>query len=59
MHEILPFEEALLAEIDTNAPEILSAIREKKQLDEETEKKLVERILVCRAAFQERDGKNR
>lgn len=59
VHEILPFEEALFAEIDTNAPEILSAIREKKQLDEETEKKLVERILVCRAAFQERDGKNR
>ena len=59
VHEILPFEEALFAEIDTNAPEILSAIREKKQLDEETEKKMVERILVCRAAFQERDGKNR
>ena len=57
--EILAFEKALFAEIDTNAPEILSAIREKKQLDEETEKKLVERILVCRAAFQERDGKNR
>ena len=59
VEDILTFEAALFAEIEMNAPEILTSIREKKQLDEETEKKLIERTLACKAAFTERGRKSR
>lgn len=54
VEDILKFEEALFVEIETNAPEIFEAIREEKQLNEEMEKQLIERIETCRRAFRER-----
>lgn len=57
VEDILRFEEALFVEIETNAPEIFEAIGEEKQLNEEMEKKLIERIEACRRAFTERKDK--
>ena len=50
--EILAFEKALLELIDTKYPEIFESIRETKQLDEETEQKLITAIEVCKKDFK-------
>ena len=50
--EILTFEKALLELIDTKYPEIFESIRETKQLDEETEQKLITAIEACKKDFK-------
>ena len=50
--EILAFEKALLELIDTKCPEIFESIRETKQLDEETEQKLITAIEACKKDFK-------
>ena len=50
--EILAFEKALLELIDTKYPEIFEFIRETKQLDEETEQKLITAIEACKKDFK-------
>ena len=50
--EILAFEKALLELIDTKYPEIFESIRETKQLDEETEQKLITAIEACKKDFK-------
>lgn len=50
--EILAFEKALLELIDTKYLEIFESIRETKQLDEETEQKLITAIEVCKKDFK-------
>ena len=50
--EILVFEKALLELIDTKYPEIFESIRETKQLDEETEQKLITAIEACKKDFK-------
>ena len=50
--EILSFEKALLELIDTKYPEIFESIRETKQLDEETEQKLITAIEACKKDFK-------
>ena len=50
--EILAFEKALLELIDTKYPEIFGSIRETKQLDEETEQKLITAIEACKKDFK-------
>ena len=50
--EILAFEKALLELIDTKYPEIFESIRETKQLDEETEQKLITAIEACKKEFK-------
>lgn len=50
--EILAFEKALLELIDTKYLEIFESIRETKQLDEETEQKLITAIEACKKDFK-------
>ena len=50
--EILSFEKELLELIDTKYPEIFESIRETKQLDEETEQKLITAIEACKKEFK-------
>lgn len=50
--EILAFEKALLELIDTKYPEIFESIRETKQLDKETEQKLITAIEACKKDFK-------
>ncbi len=50
--DVLRFQDELFEYIDTKYPEIPSAIAETKQLDEDTEKKLIQAIEECKAAFQ-------
>ena len=50
--EILAFEKALLELIDTKYSEIFESIRETKQLDEETEQKLITAIEACKKDFK-------
>ena len=50
--DVLRFQNELFEYIDTKYPEIPSAIAETKQLDEDTEKKLIQAIEECKAAFQ-------
>lgn len=50
--EILSFEKELLELIDTKYPEIFESIRETKQLDEETEQKLITAIEACKKDFK-------
>ena len=50
--EILAFEKELLELIDTKYPEIFESIRETKQLDEETEQKLITAIEACKKDFK-------
>ena len=50
--EILAFEKAFLELIDTKYPEIFESIRETKQLDEETEQKLITAIEACKKDFK-------
>ena len=50
--EILAFEKALLELIDTKYPEIFESIRETKQLDEETEQKLITAFEACKKDFR-------
>jgi F-type H+-transporting ATPase subunit alpha len=47
--DVLNFEKDLLKFIETKYPEILSSIRETKQLTEETEQLLVKAINECKA----------
>ena len=47
--DILSFEKELFKFIDTKYPEILTSIRETKQLTEETEATLVQAIRECKA----------
>ena len=49
--DILDFEKELFEYIDTKYPDILESIRETKQLEEETEQKLVKAIEECKEAF--------
>ena len=49
--DILAFETELFEYIDTKYPDILESIRETKQLEEETEQKLVKAIEECKEAF--------
>ncbi len=50
--DVLRFQDELFEYIDTKYPEIPSAIAETKQLDEDTEKKLIQAIEECKASFQ-------
>ncbi len=50
--DILRFEGELFEFIDTKYPEIFESIRETKQLEEETEQKLVRAIEECKAQFR-------
>lgn len=52
VEDILTFEHALFEYIDTKYPEIFESIRTTKQLEEETEQKLVKAIEECKASFQ-------
>lgn len=49
---ILDFEAALFEHIDTKYPEIITAIHDTKELDGETEKKLIKAIEESKADFQ-------
>ncbi len=50
--DILRFEGELFEFIDTKYPEIFEAIRQTKQLEEETEQKLIRAIEECKAQFR-------
>lgn len=50
--DVLRFQDELFEYIDTKYPEVPAAIAETKQLDEDTEKKLIQAIEECKAAFQ-------
>lgn len=54
--EILAFQDELFEYIDTKYPEILASIRETKQLDEETEQKLIQAIQEKKATLLSRKG---
>ena len=49
---MLRFEGELIEFIATKYPEILESIRETKQMDEETEKKLIQAIEECKKSFK-------
>ena len=49
---VLRFQDELFDYIDTKYPEIPEAIAATKQMDEETEKKLIQAIEECKAEFQ-------
>ena len=50
--DVLRFEGELIEFVSTKYPEILESIRETKQMDEETEKKLVQAIEECKKSFK-------
>ena len=50
--DVLRFQDELFDYIDTKYPEIPEAIAATKQMDEETEKKLIQAIEECKAEFQ-------
>lgn len=52
VESVLDFEKQLLELIETKYPEILENIRTTKQMDDETEQKLVKAIQDCKAAFR-------
>jgi F-type H+-transporting ATPase subunit alpha len=52
VEDVLRFEGELIEFVETKYPEILSTIREKKEMDEETEKKLVQAIEECKKSFK-------
>ena len=49
--QILDFQKVLFEFIDTKYPEIISAIREKKEIDDDTEQKLEMAICECKAEY--------
>ena len=52
VEDVLRFQDELFDYIDTKYPEIPEAIAATKQMDEETEKKLIQAIEECKAEFQ-------
>ena len=52
VENVLRFQDELFDYIDTKYPEIPEAIAATKQMDEETEKKLIQAIEECKAEFQ-------
>ena len=52
VEDVLRFEGELIEFVATKYPEILEAIRETKQMDEETEKKLIQAIEECKKSFK-------
>ena len=52
VEDVLRFEGELLEFVATKYPEILESIRETKQMDEETEKKLIQAIEECKKSFK-------
>mgnify|MGYP004473899747 FL=1 len=52
VEDVLHFQDELFDYIDTKYPEIPEAIAATKQMDEETEKKLIQAIEECKAEFQ-------
>ena len=52
VEDVLRFQDELFDYIDTKYPEIPEAIATTKQMDEETEKKLIQAIEECKAEFQ-------
>ena len=51
VENVLQFQDELFEYIDTKYPEILTSIRETKQLEEENEKKLIQAIEEKKASF--------
>ena len=51
VEDVLRFEGELIEFVSTKYPEILESIRETKQMDEETEKKLIQAIEECKKSF--------
>ena len=49
---MLRFESELIEYVATKYPEVPESIRETKQMDEETEKKLVQAIEECKKSFK-------
>ena len=52
VEDVLRFEGELIEFVSTKYPEILESIRETKQMDEETEKKLIQAIEECKKTFK-------
>ena len=52
VEDVLRFEGELIEFVSTKYPEILESIRETKQMDEETEKKLIQAIEECKKSFK-------
>ena len=52
VEDVLRFEGELIEFVSTKYPEILESIRETKQMDEETEKKLIHAIEECKKSFK-------
>ena len=52
VENVLQFQDELFEYIDTKYPEILTSIRETKQLEEENEKKLIQAIEECKKSFK-------
>ncbi len=52
VEDVLRFEGELIEFVSTKYPEILESIRETKQMDEETEKKLILAIEECKKSFK-------
>ena len=52
VEDVLRFEGELIEFVSTKYPEILESIRETKQMDEETEKKLIQAIEECKRSFK-------
>ena len=52
VEDVLRFEGELIEFVSTKYPEILESIRETKQMDEETEKKLILAIEECKRSFK-------
>ena len=50
--KVLVFQTALFEQIDTKYPEIITSIRETKELQEEIEQKLIKAIEECKADFK-------
>ena len=50
--KVLDFQTALFEQIDTKYPEIITSIRETKELQEEIEQKLIKAIEECKADFK-------
>ena len=52
VEDVLRFEGELIEFVATKYPEIPESIRETKQMDEETEKKLIQAIEECKKSFK-------
>ena len=56
VEEVISFEKALFALVDTRYPDIPEAIRESGELTEELEERLAEAIGICRETYRRREG---